>query len=603
MKVDVRTCSPSALVRAPFILQKITKNNGALIIAFVQVATLIQNVDPKVLQLAAGVAGIFVLIIGFKVSFTLVLVLATCLGMLGFASFLANWVLAKDEGSADMAEISNAIRDGAEGYFATQYGTIGRLAGFLCAGIFFVYLFRAETPEQAAAGISKFTLALLTAFSFLLGAGCSGVAGYVGMWVSVRANVRVAGAARRSAREALVVALRAGGFSGMIVVALMVLGIALLYSLLHMFYVSFGALAETDVPLLMVGYGFGASFVALFAQLGGGIYTKAADVGADLVGKVEQGIPEDDPRNPAVIADLVGDNVGDCSARGADLFESIAAEVISAMILGGTMAKQAKLPSASGFILFPLVVHTLDLVVSAAGIMSVAAKPPPGTPPNEDPYTVMKVGSTAPLEMRLSTLHQKWPINVKFVRLQATIVGQSNSFYQKHFFTSSHGASFAGWVYGVHRPVSGGLSGRVPFHAGHALRPLGLGPLLWVRAGGHRYRICLRVDRAVLHRLQIQAGTPDWGSIHHGARHQYHRGHVCWAGSHGSAGAGHVSGPRAVLLAGQYVRPGGRQRRRVVWNCSGDNGHVVNGSIRAHNGHFRPHCGQRGRHCGDVAAA
>ena len=111
---------------------------------------------------------------------------------------------------------------------------------------------------------------------------------------------------------------------------------------------------------MLVGYGFGASFVALFAQLGGGIYTKAADVGADLVGKVEAGIPEDDPRNPAVIADLVGDNVGDCSARGADLFESIAAEVISAMILGGTMAKKANLPDATGFIMFPLVVHAMD---------------------------------------------------------------------------------------------------------------------------------------------------------------------------------------------------------------------------------------------------
>jgi len=228
-----------------------------------QVATLLRNVDPKVLQAAGAIAAIVILLIGFKVSFTLVLVLSTCIGMLGFASFLANWVLSKDEGTADMQDVSNAIRDGAEGYFATQYGTIGRLAAYLCAGIFIVYLFRTETPEQAAAGISKFTLAVLTAFSFLLGAGCSGVAGYVGMWVSVRANVRVAGAARRSAREALVVALRAGGFSGMIVVALMVLGLALLYSLLHLFYVSFGGLSDADVPLLMVGYGFGASFVAL----------------------------------------------------------------------------------------------------------------------------------------------------------------------------------------------------------------------------------------------------------------------------------------------------------------------------------------------------
>jgi inorganic pyrophosphatase len=144
---------------------------------------------------------------------------------------------------------------------------------------------------------------------------------------------------------------------------------------------------------MLVGYGFGASFVALFAQLGGGIYTKAADVGADLVGKVEAGIPEDDPRNPAVIADLVGDNVGDCSARGADLFESIAAEVISAMILGGSMARRAGLPNgvASGFVAFPLVVHALDCVVTAFGILSVSGNMS-GTNDQQDPYEILKGG-------------------------------------------------------------------------------------------------------------------------------------------------------------------------------------------------------------------
>lgn len=358
----------------------------------VQMNSCLRHVDPKVVQIAGVMAGILVLLIGIKVSFTLVFVLAVCLGMLAFAFYLASWVLMKDEGTSDMQEISNAIRDGAEGYFATQYGTIAKLAGILCVFIFVVYLFRTETPEQASAGVSRFTFAILTAVSFVLGAGCSAIAGYVGMWVSVRANVRVAGAARRSAREALVVALRAGGFSGMIVVALMVLGISILYSILHIYYVSFASMKDADIPLLLVGYGFGASFVALFAQLGGGIYTKAADVGADLVGKVEAGIPEDDPRNPAVVADLVGDNVGDCAARGADLFESIAAEVISAMILGGSMAKEAGLSSASGFILFPLVVHTLDLVVSAGGILSISSKPPANAPPMEDPYEVMKGG-------------------------------------------------------------------------------------------------------------------------------------------------------------------------------------------------------------------
>ena len=128
-----------------------------------------------------------------------------------------------------------------------------------------------------------------------------------------------------------------------------------------------------EIPVVLVGFGFGASFVAMFAQLGGGIYTKAADVGADLIGKVEQGIPEDDPRNPAVIADLVGDNVGDCAGQCADLFESISAEILSAMILGGSLAEHAgfDFETKSGFILFPLVVHTLDLIVSSIGIFFV----------------------------------------------------------------------------------------------------------------------------------------------------------------------------------------------------------------------------------------
>lgn len=352
---------------------------------------MMSSMTPDIVKFGGMGVVIIMLMLSLVVSFTLGLVVMCSLTMLGCSIYLAQWVLKKDEGTPEMQEVSLAIRDGAEGYFATQYGTIGRLALGLCGGIFLLYLFR-STPEQSAANISNFSLALLTTISFIIGAGCSAVAGYAGMYISIRSNVRVAGAARRSAREALVVALRAGGFSGMIVVAMMVLGISLLYSIFNILFVRMGALHETEVPLLMVGYGFGASFVALFAQLGGGIYTKAADVGADLVGKVEQGIPEDDPRNPSVIADLVGDNVGDCSARGADLFESIAAEVISAMILGGALAKEAKLESASGLILFPLVVHSCDLICSALGIFSVSVQPPVGAPPVEDPYDVMKGG-------------------------------------------------------------------------------------------------------------------------------------------------------------------------------------------------------------------
>jgi H(+)-translocating pyrophosphatase len=351
--------------------------------------------DSSTSKVVACAVALFLVVMGLSVSFTMFAVLATSASMLGFAAFLASWVLAKDEGVPEMQVVSDAIREGSEGFFRTQYGTIRRLSVYLGAGIFALYLFRSDAVLGSQ--ISSLALASIITISFFLGASCSTVAGYVGMWVSVRANVRVASAARRSAREALVVALRAGGFCGIIVVAMMVLGIALLFCIIHLFFVSMGKLSPLSIPLLLIGYGFGASFVALFAQLGGGIYTKAADVGADLVGKVEKDIPEDDPRNPAVIADLVGDNVGDCSARGADLFESIAAEVISAMILGASLVKEAEMTTYNGFLLFPLVVHTLDLVVSAAGIMSVSEVSDDGMASSgftqlEDPYEVLKGG-------------------------------------------------------------------------------------------------------------------------------------------------------------------------------------------------------------------
>src|SRR6185436_1069093 len=207
------------------------------------------------------------------------------------------------------------------------------------------------------------------------GALCSGVAGIVGMYVAVRSNIRTASAARSSLNKALQIALRGGAVSGLFVVAMSLFGVGLLYTILEALHFE-----PTKIPLMIVGYGFGASFVALFAQLGGGIYTKAADVGADLVGKVEAGIPEDDPRNPAVIADLVGDNVGDCAGRGADLFESTAAENIGAMILGATLAasldKQGMAFSAGvvGVMMFPLVARAFGLLASIVGIFAVKTR-------------------------------------------------------------------------------------------------------------------------------------------------------------------------------------------------------------------------------------
>ena len=362
-----------------------------------QLIHIAQHADPQQVKAAAAVGALVLFFLAVRTAWTAVFVMLACFASLAFAVYLAKWVLAKDEGTADMQEVSDAIREGADGFFATQYNLIGKLAGVVAIAIYLIYSARALTKEQMDAGIGQQTFAILTTFSFCTGALASAASGYVGMWVSVRANVRVAGAARRSAREALMVALRAGGFAAIVVVSMTVLGVSVLFTFYSfMFNVGRpGGTSINEMPLMLVGYGFGASFVALFAQLGGGIYTKAADVGADLVGKVEAGIPEDDPRNPAVIADLVGDNVGDCSARGADLFESIAAEVISAMILGATMAKKAQIADSTGFIMFPLVVHALDCLVSAAGIMSVnervSLNPRMGGQ-KEDPYEIIKGG-------------------------------------------------------------------------------------------------------------------------------------------------------------------------------------------------------------------
>jgi len=280
-----------------------------------------------------------------------------------FAYWLAKDVMRRDTGTPGMQTISDAIKEGAEVFVKRQYSTIGWLSlavAVLLAGVY--------------AYTGKYELAIKTSVGFILGALCSAIAGIVGMAIAVRSNIRTASAARRSVTEALVVALRGGAVSGVLVVALSLIGVAGLF-------VIFGADPQTT-PFKIVGYGFGASFVALFAQLGGGIFTKAADVGADLVGKVEAGIPEDDPRNPAVIADLVGDNVGDCAGRGADLFESTAAENIGAMILGVSLYPTFGVPG----VLFPLVARAFGLIASMIGIMMVKGRE------DEDPMKALNRG-------------------------------------------------------------------------------------------------------------------------------------------------------------------------------------------------------------------
>src|SRR5437868_13349056 len=274
-----------------------------------------------------------------------------------FAAYLANFVLRKDTGTPAMQKVADAIFAGAMAFLNRQYRTIAILAVFaaIIVGIVLALLGQGDAA-------AKFNLAWHTSIAFLIGALCSGVSGFIGMYVAVKSNSRTASAATRSLGEALMVSLRGGAVSGFLVVALSLLGVSTVFTL-------YGGLTNPAIaPSLIVGFGFGASFVALFAQLGGGIYTKAADVGADLVGKIEANIPEDDPRNPAVIADLVGDNVGDCAVRGADLFESTAAENIGAMILGVALYVATK---NVGWILFPLVVRAFGLIASAAGLLYI----------------------------------------------------------------------------------------------------------------------------------------------------------------------------------------------------------------------------------------
>ncbi|MBI5158714.1 sodium-translocating pyrophosphatase [Candidatus Micrarchaeota archaeon] len=288
------------------------------------------------------------LVLGFLKPLDTVFVIS--LIALGVAGYLAWFVLKQDSGSAKMQEIAGAIKEGAEAFIKRQYTTIAFLAIALALLISGVYWY-----------VGQPKIAVDTGVSFLFGAFCSALAGVVGMHIAVRTNLKSAAAVIKSPGKALEIALRGGAVSGLIIVAMSLLGVALTYYAL-------GANPQ-ETPFLIVGFGFGASFVALFAQLGGGIYTKGADVGADLVGKVEAGIPEDDERNPAVIADLVGDNVGDCAGRGADLFESTAAENIGAMILGVALFPQF---GVNG-ILFPLVARAFGLIASIIGIFSVKA--------------------------------------------------------------------------------------------------------------------------------------------------------------------------------------------------------------------------------------
>ncbi len=289
-------------------------------------------------------------------------------GLLGlaFVAYLAWDVLHRDTGTKEMQDVAATIYEGAVAFIKRQYLTIAILA--IVTGVVIGVLVGAfETFSET--GIVGTELGIKTAVAFLVGAAASALSGIIGMYVAVRSNVRVASAARQGVGPALAVALRGGAVSGFLVVGLSLISVYAMF----MAYGGFsGNQAAQNAPFLIVGMGFGASFVALFAQLGGGIYTKAADVGADLVGKVEAGIPEDDPRNAGVVADLVGDNVGDCAGRGADLFESTVAENIGAMILGVAIFAVTK---NLDWIFFPLVVRAFGLIASIVGVWATTSLP------------------------------------------------------------------------------------------------------------------------------------------------------------------------------------------------------------------------------------
>jgi K(+)-stimulated pyrophosphate-energized sodium pump len=368
------------------------------------------------------------------VDWLLYVLILICGGVgLAYGVLTRQMVLAEADGTARMREIAGAVQEGAMAYLNRQYMTI---AGVGIVILILLWIF----------------LGFHVAFGYLIGAVLSGAAGYIGMNVSVQANVRTAEAAKRGLAPALEVAFRAGAVTGMLVVALGLLGVSIYFGILYWYYVDAMAsdLAIRAVLEGLLGLSFGASLISIFARLGGGIFTKGADVGADLVGKIEAGIPEDDPRNPAVIADNVGDNVGDCAGMAADLFETYAVTVVATMLLGAIFFTG---DVQTSLMLYPLIVGGICLLGSVIGTFMVKLGPS-----NNIMAALYKGFLAAAIVSAVVLL----PVTLLFLG--------SGTIYE------GGGASFSGWgVYGctlVGLLVTGCLMWITDFYTGTTHRPV-----------------------------------------------------------------------------------------------------------------------------------